>query len=266
MEAIVTPEDERCMTSGHLRFMCPPYGGGAIVKGGEMSKLFTVLAAMAAITAALAAGTSAQTRTHHFSARVDNQWYPLLAGTRWVYTGVKDGKRTRDVVLVTHRVRKIMGARTIAVSDRLYERGRLEERTTDWYTQDEKGNVWYFGEATAELDRQGHVKNREGSWMAGRNGAKPGIFMPAHPKLGTSFRQEYLKGHAADHFKIIGIFHTVAGANAGGRNGLLTKEWTPLEPGVVDHKMYVRGVGEVLEQSEKGANERGELVGVRRGR
>jgi hypothetical protein len=224
-----------------------------------------LLAGSACLAAAVfAVAASAQHQSRSFSAHVDNQWYPLLPGTRWVYTGVKDGKRTRDIVRVTHRTRRITGAQCIAVSDRLYMRGRLEERTTDWYTQDDKGNVWYFGEATAELDRHGHVTSREGSWMAGRQGAKPGIFMPAHPRLGTSFRQEYLKGHAADHFKIIGIFHTVAGG-AGGRNGLLTKEWTPLEPGIVDHKMYVRGIGEVLEQSEKGANERGELVGIRRG-
>ena len=44
-------------------------------------------------------------------------------------------------------------------SDRLYLDNRLEERTTDWYSQDSKGNVWYFGENTAELDKQGNVKS-----------------------------------------------------------------------------------------------------------
>ena len=46
---------------------------------------------------------------------------------------------------------------------------------------------------------------------------------------------------------------------------LLTMEWTPLEPGAIDHKLYVRGVGTVLEQSVKGGTERAELVSVRRG-
>jgi len=45
---------------------------------------------------------------------------------------------------------------------------------------------------------------------------------------------------------------------------VLTKEWTPLEPGTVDHKMYVRGIGTVLEQTERGPNERNELVAVTR--
>ena len=44
---------------------------------------------------------------------------------------------------------------------------------------------------------------------------------------------------------------------------LLTKEWTPLEPAVMDHKLYVRGVGMVLEQTIAGPTEREELVQVR---
>src|SRR5690242_8391918 len=78
--------------------------------------------------------------------RVDNPWFPLLPGTRYVYTGVKDGKRARDVVLVTHGTRTIDGVRCVAVEDRLTLAGHLEERTTDWYTQDAHGNVWYYGE------------------------------------------------------------------------------------------------------------------------
>jgi hypothetical protein len=47
------------------------------------------------------------------------------------------------------------------------------------------------------------------------------------------------------------------------RHALLTKEWTPLEPGVVDHKVYVRGIGTVLEQ-QVGGGERAELVSLKR--
>ena len=197
-----------------------------------------------------------------FSARVDNPWFPLLRGTRWVYTGVKDGKRTRDLVTVTQQTKMIEGAPCVAVHDRLYMQGRLEERTTDWYSQDSHGNVWYFGENTAELDAHGHVTSTEGTWKAGVAGAKAGIYIPGHPRLGQSGQQEFLKGHAEDHFKIIGLFRTVA--PPGKANTLLTKEWTPLERGVVDHKMYLRGIGTVLEQSQRGPDERNELVSIRR--
>ena len=195
-----------------------------------------------------------------FSARVDNRWFPLRPGTRYLYTGAKDGQPSRDVVTVTHETKTIEGVPCVVVQDRLYLRGRLEERTTDWYSQDSKANVWYFGENTAELDAHGRVMNTEGTWTAGVDGAKPGIYMPAHPRVGDSGPQEYYNGHAEDHFKVIGLFTTVR--PPGTTNALLTKEWTPLEPGVIDHKMYVRGIGTVLEQTEKGSNERNELVSV----
>jgi hypothetical protein len=77
-----------------------------------------------------------------FTARVDNPWFPLRPGTVSVYTGMKDGRRARDVVTVTRRVTKIDGAPCVVVKDRLYLNGKLEERTTDWYSQDSRGNVW----------------------------------------------------------------------------------------------------------------------------
>jgi hypothetical protein len=206
------------------------------------------------------AGTPPMPAPSSFTTRIDNQWFPLRPGTRWVYTGVKDGKRARDIVTVTHRTKKIVGVNCVAVNDRLYLRGKLEERTTDWYSQDSHGNVWYFGENTAELDAQGRVTTTEGTWMSGVHGAKPGIYIPGHPHIGQSALQEYYKGHAQDHFKVIGLFRTVVAGRA--TNGLLTEEWTPLEPNVLDHKMYVRGIGNVLEQSQKGPNERNELVSV----
>jgi hypothetical protein len=216
----------------------------------------------AASGASAGSGASGPSGTQQrFTARVDNPWFPLRPGTRYVYRGVKDGEPSRDVVTVTHRVTRIDGAPCIGVHDRLYLSGRLEERTTDWYTQDRSGNVWYFGEATAELDEHGNVVSTEGSWRAGVNGALPGIFMPAHPRVGQSFRQEFLRGQAEDHFTIIAIQTSALPPYR--PRALLTKEWTPLEPGVIDHKLYVRGVGTVIEQTIKGGDERNELMRVR---
>ena len=80
----------------------------------------------------------------------------------------------------------IEGVTCVVVHDSLYLRGKLAEKTIDWYAQDRRGNVWYFGEATEELDCRGRVTSTEGSWQAGVDGAKPGIFMPAHPRVGAS--------------------------------------------------------------------------------
>lgn len=223
-----------------------------------------IIVAAAALAAGLATITVGHAAPNYsgFTAHVDNPWFPLLAGAQYHYTGVKDSKPSRDVMTVTHQTKTIDGAQCVVVHDRLYLRGRLAERTTDWYSQDGRGNVWYFGENTAELNAHGRVTSTQGSWMTGVNGARPGIYMPAHPRVGKSGQQEYYKGQAEDHYKVIGIFRPVTASSA--KNVLLTKEWTPLEPGVIDHKMYAFGIGNVLEQSEKGGNERNELVAVAR--
>ncbi|HEX4525999.1 MAG TPA: hypothetical protein VH108_04590 [Gaiellaceae bacterium] len=215
-----------------------------------------LLAIETAAGAARADGQAPQPPASNFSSRVDNPWFPLHPGTRYVYTGVKDGTPSRDVVTVTHETKTIEGVPCGAVQDRLYLRGHLEERTTDWYSQDKPGNVWYFGENTAELDRHGHVTSTAGTWTAGVDGAEAGIYMPARPRLGQSGRQEFYRGQAEDHFQVIGVF---------GQNAVLTKEWTPLEPGTIDHKLYVRGIGTVLEQTQRGGNERNELISVTSG-
>jgi hypothetical protein len=219
-------------------------------------------AALAAL-ALLAAGCGSSGPS--YSANVTNEWFPLAPGSVYRYRGVKDGEPSREVMTVTHRTRTIDGAETIVVKDLLYLRGKLEERTRDYYTQDDDGNVWYFGEDTAELDAKGRVTTREGTWHAGVDGAKPGIFMYAHPRVGQSARQEYLKGQAEDHFAVLrrGVAVDVPFKAFGG--AVLTKEWTPLEPGVLDHKFYGRGIGTVLEQTVKGGDERNELVSFVRG-
>jgi hypothetical protein len=213
---------------------------------------------LAALTALLALPPTG------FSAHVDNPWFPLRPGTIYVYRGVKDGKAARDVMRVTHRTVVIDAAPCVVVSDRLYLDGKLEERTLDWYSQDGRGNVWYFGEQTAELDAHGNVTTREGSWRAGHDGALAGIFMPGRPVPGRTGRQEYYKGQAEDHFEVLRLHARVHTAYTSSIRALMTKEWTPLEPGVVDHKFYVRGIGTVLEQTVKGGDERLELVAIRR--
>jgi len=199
-----------------------------------------------------------------FHAHVTNRWYPLVPGTIYVYRGVKDGQPSRDVMTVTRRTVTIDGAPCVVVDDRLYLRGKLRERTTDWYSQDDLGNVWYFGENTAELDRAGRVTSREGTWRAGRDGAQAGIFMPAHPHPGQSGRQEHYPGQAEDHYRVLRLRTSVSVPWGRSRAALETAEWTPLEPGVLDHKYYVAGVGTVLEQTVRGGDERNALVSVTR--
>jgi hypothetical protein len=186
----------------------------------------------------------------HVSANVTNPWFPLKPGTVRRYSGTDEGVPVKDVLVVTRKTRRVNGGRARIVHDRVFKHGRVVEDTLDWYAQDPSGNVWYFGEATKELDSHGRVTTREGSWTDGVNGARAGIFMPAHPRVGRSYRQEYYKGHAEDHSKI----ESIRG------NTLVTHEWTPLEPGVLDQKVYERGIGTTSEDSLKGGSEHLHLV------
>jgi hypothetical protein len=229
------------------------------------TRTYGAVAALVAVVA-LAAGASAQAasvgknapapKASHFghnSSRITNPWFPLARGSVYVYDGQKDGKQARDVMTVTRKTKTIAGISAAAVADRLFLNGQLAERTTDWYAQDKRGTVWYLGEKTAELDANGKVTSTEGSFLNGRDAAKGGIFMPAHPQVGQAFQQESFKGQAEDRFRILDMATSIATPAVSSNNSMLTEETTPLEPGVVDHKYYVQGIGTVKEQQVAGA-------------
>lgn len=198
----------------------------------------------------------------NFSRNVTNRWFPLRPGRTLVSTGTKDGKRALDLFTTTSRTRVIDGVTTRVVEDRLYLDNVLEERTSDYYAQDRCGNVWYFGEDTATLDANGTVVSTEGSFHAGVDGAQPGVFMQAHPQVGRRFRQEWSPGQAEDTFRVISRSARVTVPFGAFRLALRTAETTALEPGVLDNKYYVAGIGQVAELSVKGPAERLRLVEI----
>jgi hypothetical protein len=173
-----------------------------------------------------------------FTTTIDNEYFPLKPGTTFVY----EGGAERDEFVVTSDTKKVMGVECVVVLDKAWEDGKLIERTYDWHAQDKEGNVWYFGEDTKEY-KNGKVVTSKGSWEAGVDGAKPGIIMQAHPKVGQSYRQEYYPGEAMDMAKVLSLNESVAVPYGSYDHALETKEWTPLEPGLVEHKYYAPGVG-----------------------
>lgn len=202
-----------------------------------------------------------------FTTDIDNPYMPLRPGSRWVYREREgDGGSPRRVtVTVTSRTRTIAGVRARVVHDVVTTRGgALVEDTYDWYAQDRAGNVWYLGEDTREY-RRGRVVSRAGSWEAGVRGAQAGVAMPASPAAGLSYRQEYLRGEAEDSALVLST--TERAQVPAGRFGgaLLTKDLTPLEPWLVEYKLYARGVGLVLAVAVSGGSDREELLSFRRG-
>jgi hypothetical protein len=203
----------------------------------------------------------AHIRPSDFVAAVDNPLFPLVPGTRFRYKGTTDEGPETDITEVTRQTKRILGVPAVVVRDRVTRDGELVEDTLDWYAQDRAGNVWYLGEDTKEYEN-GKVVSTAGSWQAGVRGAQPGIVMEAQPRVGDSYRQEFDKGEAEDMADVLSVSERAKVPFGTFGQLLLTKEYTPLEPDIVEHKYYARGVGFVLEVTVKGGSDRLELVDV----
>jgi hypothetical protein len=201
----------------------------------------------------------------NFTNMIDNPLFPLKPGTRFVYKGIRDGQSQTDIVEVTTQTKVIMGVTCVAALDTATHGSRLLEKTIDWYAQDRDGNVWYFGEDTAEYNKKGEVSTREGSWQAGVDGAQPGIIMPAHPGVPVAYRQEFYAGHAEDMAWLINVSQPTKVPYGSFRDAVVTLEWTRLEPEVVSEKFYAPGVGLISEHDVAGGDERSQLVSLTSG-
>jgi hypothetical protein len=183
-------------------------------------------------------------------AAIDNPYWPLIPGTTFVYEAEVEDEIETNTVTVTHKKKKILGVTCVVVLDMEYEDDLLVERTYDWYAQDKEGNIWYFGEDSEsyEYDDDDNLieVSDEGSWEAGVDGALPGIIMLGDPQIGDAYRQEYYEDEAEDMAKVLRVDATVCTGLGCCEDCLVTKEWTPLEPGEVEHKHYAPGVGLVL--------------------
>jgi hypothetical protein len=196
-----------------------------------------------------------------FVAQIDNAYLPFPRGARWVYRETDPRGSSQKVrVTVTTHAKQILGIDATVVHDVVTEKGHLVENTFDWYAQDTCGNVWYLGENTKEYEN-GKVVSTAGSWEAGVDGAQPGVVMPADRQFGLSYRQEYYAGEAEDTAQILSLVEQAQVPFGHFRDVVLTKETTPLEPRVLEYKLYAKGIGVVLALSVSGGSDREDLVG-----
>ena len=203
-----------------------------------------------------------------FSAGIDNPRWPMTAGSRWVYrvTDMETGSVNRDVIKATHRTKLMAdGITARVVRDVVTDHGTPVEVTSDWYAQDFCGDVWYFGEHTiAYRDGEPHDN---GSWQAGRHGNLPGIALPATPRVGLSYREEYSPGLAEDQSRVLALDEQVQVGAGHFSHVLMTEDFSPLEPHVSELKFYARGSGQaVLAIDVSGGSDREELIAYRPGR
>ena len=187
----------------------------------------------------------------NFVSVITNRYNPMIPGTIFHYRSqTRDGVETSEF-RITRNTKKILGVTATVVHDRVFLDGELTEDTFDWFAQDAQGNVWYLGEDSKEIDH-GQVVSTEGSWEAGVDGAQAGIILPADPQVGQAYRQEYYAGQAEDEAEILSLNEHVEVPFGTFDDVLQTRDFTPLEPDVEEHKFYARGVGPVEERQTSG--------------
>ena len=173
---------------------------------------------------------------------MDNPLFPLPLGRRLIYQGHEDGEPETVITDVTRDHKTILGVPVVVVLDRVFQSGKLKEKTFDWYAQDGQGNVWYFGEDTKEFE-DGRVVTTAGSFEAGKHGAKAGSSCGPTPSSARSTPQEDAPGVAEDKSRIIGVDATVTTPYGTVRHCVKTAEFTDLEPDAVEYKFYCPGIG-----------------------
>lgn len=227
-----------------------------------------------AVVAAALAGTGGLPRGSEpvvldpadFSTTIDNPYWPMKPGTRWVYRETDpEGGELRVVVRVTNQVKRIAnGVLARVVRDTVTEDGTLVEDTWDWYAQDRAGNIWYLGEHTKEYEN-GKLVGTAGSFEAGVDGAQAGIAMPARPRAGMKYRQEYYAGEAEDRAEVFSLGEQVEVPTGHFRDVVMTRDLNPLKPKILEYKFFARGVGPVLVLGVSGGSDREELVRFTKG-
>ena len=150
-------------------------------------------------------------------------------------------------IAVTHDTSSILGVTCIISRDTVTDLdGNLIEDTLDYFAQDVSGNVWYFGETTAEYEG-GFPVTVDGTFKAGVERAKPGIAMLAVLPSGKLYREEFALGSAEDLAEVITTTATESAPAASCRQScLLTDNFTPIKPGRSEKKYYAAGIGEIV--------------------
>ncbi len=195
-----------------------------------------------------------------FVENVTNPYFPLIPGTTFRFGGTTSAGHEEGVMVVLAEHKMILGVSCTIVRDRLSVDGSLVEETLDWYAQDADGTVWYMGEDSKEY-RNGVVVGTAGSWQAGVGGAQPGVIMFADPLPGVTYRQEYLRGEAEDMATVLLTDGSVHLAMGDYTHIVQTKDFSLLEPDIIEYKYYAPGLGMILEDSPGGV-ERVELLSV----
>jgi hypothetical protein len=195
-----------------------------------------------------------------------NPYFPLGIGWRWQYG---DGGSESTVVEVLDAIKLIEGVPCIVVRDLVSEDGLIKEATDDWFAAARDGSTWYCGEESKDYEyfegdrpQAAELVGNDGSFKHGRELDKAGIIMPAGPRVGMAWREEFSPGEAEDVAQVVSVNYAWGGGSAALDQGVprelaqrfcgladcvVTRNWALTEPGKFELKYYARGIGLFVE-------------------
>lgn len=198
-----------------------------------------------------------------FSTTINNPFFTVTPGETFTYTSETKEGTERIEIEITSDTKQVMGVTTLVYWDRVYLNDVLIEDTRDYLAQDTEGNVWYFGEDVDNYE-DGKLQDHEGAWLAGVDGAQPGIWMKAQPVVGETYRQEYYVGEAEDMADVVSLTAAVSVPVGTYENCLQTYDYTPLDPESKEYKYYCKEVAMLVLEEGVETGDRVELEAIRR--
>jgi hypothetical protein len=201
------------------------------------------------------------TQSCRFTPWGGNAYFPLHPGRQLYYTNarcvaagecedleelwVTTEDETRRISLGSGKHRRVITTRIL--EERETENGELKEVSRNFLAACAPArDVYYFGEEVDDYE-DGEIVGHDGAWLAGRNGALPGILMPDSAfLLGMRYYQELAPGLALDRAEHVGTHLEVSVPAGTFKNCIKVRETSPLESGE-SIKFYCAGVGLVID-------------------
>ncbi len=177
---------------------------------------------------------------------VQNRFLSLREGEQLLYTGP-----VRRELTLTGETQQIMGVDTVVLDEKVYAADILKQDSKHFLAQDSEKNVWCFGQTISTT--VGTTTSTHGSWMAGVDGAKPGIWMKDTPQVGESFPEEYYENGAMDMAEILSTSDTVDTPLGTYFGCIKVRRWSPLDTNMNTIRYYCPQIAKmVLEEGGGG--------------
>jgi hypothetical protein len=186
--------------------------------------------------------------TTTFADEIDNPYFPLSAGAQTTLEGEQSGSHVLVRLTVLEETEMVSGIPTRVVEEYEAAGGRVVEISRNFFAQSRDGTVCYFGEDVDMYDANGAVTGHSGSWRAGRDRSRPGIFMPSSPAIGMAFQQEFAPGVAEDESKVVALGDSTEVPAGTFTDTVTMLDLDPLGGGK-DTKVYARGIGLIVDET-----------------